>query len=93
MLLFTTFLLNNVFFELLIFYMYSYYHVKEPKTGVRAALSRLPGVNLIYVAEICPPADTAVVGFDLKEAAAVIGESGDGVYQLFKILVKIKENI
>ena len=40
----------------------------------------------MYVAEICPPADTAVVGFDLKEAAAVIGESGDGVNEVFKIL-------
>ena len=41
---------------------------------MRAALSRLPGVNLIYVAEICPPADTAVEGFEFK-----IGpESNDG---------------
>ena len=46
----------------------------------------------MYVAEICPPADTAVVGFDLKEAAAVIGESGDGVYEVFKYLDKFKEN-
>jgi len=37
---------------------------QEPTTGVRAALSKTPGVHLVYVAEICPPADTAVEAFE-----------------------------
>jgi len=53
----------------------------EPSTGVRAALSRLPGVNLIYIAEICPPADSAVEGFEFKQESdgedTVVEEKGD----------------
>jgi len=36
----------------------------EPKTGVRYALNDIPGVHLMYMAEISPPADTDVVAFD-----------------------------
>ena len=39
------------------------YYQKKPKTGVRAALARIPGVKLMYVAEIVPPAETAVEAF------------------------------
>ena len=39
---------------------------KEPKSGVRACLAHLPGVNLMYVAEIIPPAATAVEVFESK---------------------------
>lgn len=39
---------------------------QEPKTGVRACLSNLPGVHLMYVAEIIPPAATAVEAFESK---------------------------
>merc|ERR1712106_862885 len=37
---------------------------QEPKTGVRAALDDIHGVHLLYVAEIVPPAKTAVEAFD-----------------------------
>merc|ERR1719266_2167887 len=36
----------------------------EPKTGVRYALNDIPGVHVMYMAEIDPPADTDVVAFD-----------------------------
>ena len=39
---------------------------KEPKSGVRASLADLPGVHLTYVAEIIPPAATAVEVFESK---------------------------
>ena len=39
------------------------YSLQEPKTGVRAALGRIRGVKLMYVAEIVPPAETAVEAF------------------------------
>jgi len=39
---------------------------QEPKTGVRSALSEIHGVHLMYVAEICPPAKTAVEAFESK---------------------------
>ena len=40
--------------------------LKEPKSGVRACLADLPGVHLMYVAEIIPPAATAVEAFESK---------------------------
>jgi len=56
---------------------------QEPKTGVRAALANLPGVNLFYIAEICPPADSAVEGFEFKtvqDRQTLNGkEAGDGI--------------
>jgi len=39
---------------------------QEPKSGVRACLAELPGVHLMYVAEIIPPAATAVEAFESK---------------------------
>ena len=39
---------------------------QEPKTGVRSALSDIHGVHLMYVAEIVPPAKTAVEAFESK---------------------------
>jgi len=39
---------------------------EEPKSGIRACLADLPGVHLMYVAEIIPPADTAVEAFESK---------------------------
>merc|ERR1719318_559171 len=39
---------------------------QEPKSGVRACLADLPGVHLMYVAEIIPPAATAVESFESK---------------------------
>jgi len=39
---------------------------QEPKSGVRAALTDIHGVHLMYVAEILPPTDTAVEVFDSK---------------------------
>merc|ERR1719154_219635 len=39
---------------------------QEPKSGVRAYLASLPGVHLMYVAEIIPPAATAVEAFESK---------------------------
>lgn len=39
---------------------------QEPKSGVRACLAGLPGVHLTYVAEIIPPAATAVEAFESK---------------------------
>merc|ERR1712106_865535 len=39
---------------------------QEPKSGVRACLADLPGVHLTYVAEIIPPAATAVEAFESK---------------------------
>jgi len=39
---------------------------QEPKSGVRASLADLPGVHLTYVAEIIPPAATAVEVFESK---------------------------
>ena len=39
---------------------------QEPKSGVRACLADLPGVHLMYVAEIIPPASTAVQAFESK---------------------------
>jgi len=39
---------------------------QEPKSGVRASLAALPGVHLMYVAEIIPPAATAVETFESK---------------------------
>jgi len=36
----------------------------EPKTGVRVALADISGVHLMYLAEIIPPADTAVEAFE-----------------------------
>eukprot|EP00092_Neocalanus_flemingeri_P026006 GFUD01028186.1.p1 GENE.GFUD01028186.1~~GFUD01028186.1.p1 ORF type:complete len:488 (+),score=99.87 GFUD01028186.1:471-1934(+) len=39
---------------------------QEPKSGVRACLADLPGVHLMYVAEIIPPAATAVEAFESK---------------------------
>jgi len=39
---------------------------QEPKSGVRACLADLPGVHLMYVAEIIPPASTAVEAFESK---------------------------
>jgi len=39
---------------------------QEPKSGVRACLADLPGVHLMYVAEIIPPANTAVEAFESK---------------------------
>eukprot|EP00092_Neocalanus_flemingeri_P024779 GFUD01026868.1.p1 GENE.GFUD01026868.1~~GFUD01026868.1.p1 ORF type:complete len:507 (+),score=114.41 GFUD01026868.1:221-1741(+) len=39
---------------------------QEPKTGVRAALGSIHGVRLMYVAEIVPPAETAVEAFESK---------------------------
>ena len=33
---------------------------------MRAALSSIPGVHLIYLAEICPPVQTAVEAFQTK---------------------------
>jgi len=50
---------------------------QEPKTGVRSALSRLPGVHLLYVAEISPPADTSVEGFEFKPCDQTVDEDGD----------------
>ena len=38
--------------------------IKEPKTGVRASLGRIRGVKLQYIAEIIPPAETAVEVFE-----------------------------
>ena len=40
--------------------------LQEPKTGVRSALSDCHGVHLMYVAEICPAAKTAVEAFESK---------------------------
>ena len=40
--------------------------LQEPKTGVRSALSDCHGVHLMYVAEICPAAKTAVEAFERK---------------------------
>lgn len=37
---------------------------QEPKTGVRSALCDISGVHLMYVAEIVPPALTAVEAFE-----------------------------
>ena len=42
---------------------------QEPKTGVRSALSDIHGVHLMYVAEIVPPAKTAVEAFESKYIA------------------------
>ena len=39
---------------------------QEPKSGVRAALTDIHGVHLMYVAEIVPPVDTAVEAFESK---------------------------
>eukprot|EP00092_Neocalanus_flemingeri_P069496 GFUD01085180.1.p1 GENE.GFUD01085180.1~~GFUD01085180.1.p1 ORF type:complete len:487 (-),score=116.41 GFUD01085180.1:160-1620(-) len=39
---------------------------QEPKSGVRACLASLPGVHLMYVAEIIPPAASAVEAFESK---------------------------
>jgi len=39
---------------------------QEPKSGVRAALTDIHGVHLMYVAEIVPPAETAVEAFESK---------------------------
>jgi len=47
---------------------------QEPKTGVRAALGDISGVHLMYVAEIVPPAKTAVEAFESK----YIPEEGEG---------------
>ena len=38
--------------------------LQEPRSGVRAALADIHGVHLMYVAEIVPPAETAVVAFE-----------------------------
>ena len=54
------------------------YTLQESRTGVRAALSRLPSVNLVYVAEIIPPADYGAAAFEFKELHDGEGE-GDGV--------------
>ena len=40
------------------------YSRQEPRSGVRAALGDIHGVHLMYVAEIVPPAETAVVAFE-----------------------------
>ena len=42
------------------------FHCQEPKTGVRAALTDIHGVHLMYVAEIVPPAESAVEAFESK---------------------------
>jgi len=39
---------------------------QEPKTGVRSALADIRGVHLMYVAEIVPPAKSAVEAFESK---------------------------
>jgi len=46
---------------------------QEPKSGVRAALAKISGVHLMYVAEIVPPANTAVEAFESK----FVPEEGD----------------
>ena len=40
--------------------------MQEPKTGVRHALTDIHGVHLLYVAEIVPPAETAVEAFESR---------------------------
>ena len=55
---------------------------QEPRSGVRAALGDIHGVHLMYVAEIVPPAETAVVAFEGgfvpdSEEANNGGASGD----------------
>ena len=40
------------------------YSHQEPRSGVRAALGDIHGVHLMYVAEIVPAAETAVVAFE-----------------------------
>jgi hypothetical protein len=47
---------------------------QEPKTGVRAALADIPGVHLMYLAEIIPPADSSIVAC---ESAFVEEKEGD----------------
>lgn len=39
---------------------------QEPESGVRSCLASLPGVHLMYVAEIIPPAASAVEAFESK---------------------------
>ena len=41
-------------------------NLKEPTSGVRACLANLPGVHLMYVAEIIPPAATAGEAYESK---------------------------
>jgi len=54
---------------------------QEPRSGVRAALADIHGVHLMYVAEIVPPAETAVVAFEGSfvpdTESEVAGSNGD----------------
>ena len=57
---------------------------------MRAALADIHGVHLMYVAEIVPPAETAVVAFEgsfvpdteseVSSAVAVGGQSAAGIW-------------
>ena len=66
-----------------IIYHHIYKHLKDQTSNVRAALSDIPGVQLIYVAEISPPCDSSVktLEFETESAAevrnTVVGEAGD----------------
>ena len=62
--------------------------LKEPKTGVGAALARTDGVKLMYVAEIVPPADTAVEAFH-SQVKEVEEEKKEGDNEL-KILMEVE---
>jgi len=53
-----------------------YFIFKEPKSGVRASLAALPHVHLMYVAEIIPPAATAVATFESKYVEEGLDNSG-----------------
>jgi len=51
---------------------------QEPKTGVRAALADIRGVHLMYIAEISPPAKSAVEAFESKYVPEE-GETNDDI--------------
>ena len=57
--------------------------MKDQTSVVRAALSDIPGVHLIYVAEISPPCDSSVKTLEFETELAsevrntVVGEAGD----------------
>ena len=47
---------------------------------MRAALADIPGVHLMYVAEIVPPVETAVVAFESEVSSAVDSQSAAGIW-------------
>jgi len=55
---------------------------QEPKTGVRHALTDIHGVHLLYIAEIVPPAETAVEAFEstfIPESQSQTEKSANGI--------------